>query len=138
VTAVRLAGLILLLLSCRSALLEKEKISELNARLEDEVLVARTDILPDFAGPGKEVIFKSGSRIRCWLEASDEWIRVKAIPATENREQARGHTILYIFRKDLELEMKSDKKAARQRVKLEEKAMAYLQTNFSRLTGYTL
>lgn len=110
----------------------------LNARLHDEVLVARTDILPEFAGPGKEVIFKSGSRIRCWLEASDDWIRVKAIPATENREQARGYTILYIFRKDLEREMKADKKAAKERTGLQEKALVYLQANFSRLTGYAL
>jgi type II secretion system-associated lipoprotein len=118
---------------------EKKKVEALNKKLQAEVLVARTDILPDFAGSENDIIFKNGTRLKCWIEASEEWLRIKAISAEQKREQARGQTIVYIFRDDLEKEEKRDKKARKEQVpRVEERAIAYLKLSLSRLTGYAL
>ena len=53
------------------------------------------------SGPNGERSFKKGDRVGIWTESSIDWLKVKAYPARENREQALGQTIIYLFRTDL-------------------------------------
>ncbi len=48
-----------------------------------------------------QVLLKKGTAVKIWIESSTDWIRVKAYNAKENREQASGITIIYLFNEDL-------------------------------------
>lgn len=81
----------------------REEVRTANLSLDSQVYRAVKDIRA--AGDEKEsgdIVFKKGDKLRLWVEAGSDWVRVKAFAAGENREQARGRTIVYVFRQDQE------------------------------------
>lgn len=76
---------------------------ELNGNLRERIMIARTDLYPEFLGEAGErnpPLFRKGDKLKIWVEISDEWMRVKAFQADQNREQAEGKTIIYLFERD--------------------------------------
>ncbi len=90
-------------LACRGTLMSREDVRTVNQNLDTQVYKAVKDIRA--AGDERDsgdVVFKKGDKLRLWIEAGSDWVRVKAFGASENREQARGRTIVYLFRQDQE------------------------------------
>lgn len=89
--------------ACRGTLMSREDVRTVNQNLDTQVYRALKDIRA--AGDDRDsgdVVFKKGDKLRLWVEAGGDWVRVKAFGAAENREQARGRTIVYLFRQDQE------------------------------------
>ncbi len=101
-TAPILAGL-LLLWECSSPLLKAGDVEAMNKEWSAGEYTIREEVRAPFNNleNDQEVVFQKGLRVRVWVESTDEWVRVKAYPAGERREQTRGRTIIYIFHEDL-------------------------------------
>ena len=89
---------------CGSPFIKGADIETINKEWSEREFTARENIHSPFdsnLGLSQEVIFEKGTRLKVWLESAEDWVRVKAYPATERREQTRGRTIIYIFKDDL-------------------------------------
>jgi type II secretion system-associated lipoprotein len=99
--------------ACASAPVNKETLLKWNTDLNSRTFIAKTDIRPDFLTKDSSsskipLLFKKGDEISIWMESGNDWLRVKAYKAKDNREQAAGRVILYLFYKEI-LDANKDK-----------------------------
>ena len=97
--------LFLAVFMCSSPLLRESDVTTFNESHAQKTYVATQDIFSNFSDPEeteREPIFPAGTRLKIWVESDDNWIKVRAHQADISRENAPGHTILYIIRDILE------------------------------------
>ena len=90
--------------TCRSAVLQKDDVREINTELEQSHYRARIDIRPEFATHLEEAVppsFRRGALMKLRVEAAGNWARVRARPVSESAEQTPGTIIIYFFKDDL-------------------------------------
>ncbi len=89
---------------CVVPIIRTQELKSVNSEWQNVVFQAREDIGAAYNSGGKreeDIIFRKNARVKIWIESSSEWIKVKAFPAEDKREQARGRIIIYIFKDDL-------------------------------------
>lgn len=84
----------------------------MNEEWKGRQFVTRVDIKAPVIGleEDQDAVFEKGTKVKVWVESAADWIRVKAYPAGETREETRGRTIIYIFSEDLK---EKDRKSGR-------------------------
>lgn len=99
------ALLISFFMGCRSAYIEDDALRQFNAELARDTYRARQDIHPNFFSVSEKKaappLFKKGQQVGLWVESSMNWVRVKGFDIHENREQAFGDTVIYLFENEL-------------------------------------
>jgi len=101
----RLILSLLFLTGCTVPFIRPADLKTINETWMNEVFTVKSEIrTSDLIGKtGRdEVLFGKGARVRVWVEAGSDWVKVKAYPEADNREQARGKLIIYIFKSDLQ------------------------------------
>lgn len=94
--------LFLVFSACASPILKDDELRGLNRELESTVYTATADLTADFSQEAsKEVIFKKGEKLKFFLEGGSDWIRLKAVRASERREQAIARTLMFVLREDI-------------------------------------
>ncbi len=93
-------------LSCSSEFLRKKDVKAFNVDVKGKIYITKKVIYINFNNTPSSLntaIYPKGARIRILVEHSEDWIKVRAFPADENKEQIHGKVILYIIR-DLQKE----------------------------------
>ena len=106
VKRIRRTGLflaILWLVGCSSPLVKSADLNKINEEWGKQQFRALEDIRSPILSLDEEeaVLFKKGAQLKVWVEGAEDWVRVKAYPAAETREETRGRVIIYIFNDDL-------------------------------------
>lgn len=102
-----LTGSVLFGPGCYADLLRKSDAEAMNTEFRERTYIARQDIYAPFNNrdeASREVLIKRGERVRLYVEASREWIRVRAVPVTEQREHNPGRVVVYVLRDFVEQE----------------------------------
>lgn len=97
--------LVFLLQNCASGPMDRKQTARLNDEFENQVWVTRMDLRVPLATNEGEIVFKKGSRLKIWIVSRGDWVKIKAYPAAENREQARGKTIIFLFDDSMQREL---------------------------------
>ncbi len=85
------------LISCATSLLNKDYVKSFNKRVEGKAYIAIKDIKSEYADAEDEgaIVYTKGTELRIVLEQNDDWIKVRAYPFAEPKEQAGGKLIYY-------------------------------------------
>ncbi len=107
-----LAVAVLLAPACAPALLRQPDVQNLNNQYGNQIFVATKDIEAGFSTPENpekpEILFARGARVRLRVESQGDWLRVRAIPADQDREHNPGQVVIYVFRDFLEEDEEPD------------------------------
>ncbi len=115
--------------ACYADLLRKSDAEEMNAGFRERTYTARQDIYAPFNNrdeASREVLIKRGERVRLYVETSREWIRVRAIPADEQREHNPGRVVVYVLRDFVEQQAEAAAEEGYPREKLEAEILRIL------------
>ena len=87
---------------CSTGIVTDETVVKWNKALKNENWVAKENIYKPFSNEKEYPIIKKNQKLRLWLENKEEWVKIKFCQLDENREQARGSTIIFISKTDLD------------------------------------
>ena len=91
--------------ACVAPIVKDSDLKQLNRELDSSVYTVTADLTADFSQEsGKDVIFKKGEKLRMYLEAGPDWVRLKGYRASEKPEQAVARTLVYLIREDIKSE----------------------------------
>ena len=99
---VAIVFVLLFLVRCSTGVVTNEAVVRWNKALKNENWIAKENIYKPFANEKEEPVIRKNQKLRLWLENKEEWLKVKFYLSDENREQARGQTIIFISKLDLE------------------------------------
>ena len=91
--------------SCVSTLLTADEVKAMNKDYATRVMTARQNIFASFSdpeAPNREILFRKGEKLRIWVEAEGDWLKVRAIRHGKPIENNPGRAIIYILREVLE------------------------------------
>lgn len=91
----------LLFMYCKGPMIQSEILEGLNQDFAESEFQARTDIKLEFSSDTSDPVFNQGDRLRIRVEASSDWIRIRARSPEQEIEHSPGKTIIYIFREDI-------------------------------------
>lgn len=123
------AGSLLFGPACYADLLRKTDAEAMNTEFRERTYVARQDIYAPFNNRDestREVLVKRGEKVRLFVETSREWIRVRAIPVSEQREHNPGRVVVYVLRDFVEQEAEEGQIESYPREKLDAEILRIL------------
>lgn len=94
---------VLFLSNCASQMIPEKHLEGMNQEFQQELYILKKEIRSDFAETEyekSELLYPAGQQLKLYIESGSGWIRVKAYGRDESLEQARGKTVIYLFRKD--------------------------------------